>query len=110
MPKTQQPLWYLLSRYVSIVKAITQKHFVEDATDNIFTLSVPDLKSLYDNQKADGFHVQSFPAGHRQTCFSKWFQVSTTQDEVADNLKSYRVHYEEGFEPYVIAYRKFVPP
>lgn len=72
-------------------------------------MSVPQLKNLYDDQKADGFHVQSFPAGHRLTNFPKWFQVSTVPDDVADSLKTYNVSYEEGFEPYVIAYRKFVP-
>lgn len=45
------------------------------------------------------FHTDRYKAGHRATDFRKWL-VAT---------KPYRIRYEEGFEPYVLIARKYVP-
>lgn len=45
------------------------------------------------------FHADRYKAGHRATDFRKWL-VAT---------RPYRIQYEEGFEPYVLMDRRFVP-
>lgn len=45
------------------------------------------------------FHTDRYKAGHRATDFRKWLVAS----------RPYRIRYEEGFEPYVLVARKFVP-
>ena len=45
------------------------------------------------------FHMDRYTAGHRATDYKKWLTA----------VKPYRVRYEEGFEPYVLVARKFVP-
>ena len=57
------------------------------------------LYNLYKNEEAVGFHVSHFPKGHFPTNFNQWFHTES----------HYPVTYVEGFEPYVIAYRNFVP-
>lgn len=45
------------------------------------------------------FHTDRYKAGHRATDFRKWLVAS----------RPYRIRYEEGFEPYVLVARKYVP-
>lgn len=45
------------------------------------------------------FHTDRYKAGHRATDFRKWLVASNP----------YRIRYEEGFEPYVLIARKYVP-
>jgi glycosyltransferase-like protein LARGE len=45
------------------------------------------------------FHTDRYKAGHRATDFRKWLAAA----------RPYRIRYEEGFEPYVLVARKFVP-
>lgn len=45
------------------------------------------------------FHTDRYKAGHRATDFRKWLVASLP----------YKIKYEEGFEPYVLIARKFVP-
>jgi hypothetical protein len=45
------------------------------------------------------FHTDRYKAGHRATDFRKWLTAA----------HPYRIRYEEGFEPYVLVARKFVP-
>jgi hypothetical protein len=45
------------------------------------------------------FHTDRYKAGHRATDFRNWLVAS----------RPYRIRYEEGFEPYVLVARKFVP-
>ena len=45
------------------------------------------------------FHTDRYKAGHRATDFRKWLTAA----------HPYRIRYEEGFEPYVLVARKYVP-
>lgn len=45
------------------------------------------------------FHTDRYEAGHRATDYKRWLEAS----------RPYNIQYEEGFEPYVIVSRKFVP-
>lgn len=61
--------------------------------------SKEDVVRMMQNARAQGFHMDGFVNGHRSTDFDRWQTA-----EIA-----YRVQYEEGFEPYVMAQRQFVP-
>jgi hypothetical protein len=58
-----------------------------------------ELESLIDSGDVSLFHVGHFPKGHRATDLARWRQ--------ADG--AYQVRYEEYFEPYIIASRRFLP-
>ncbi|GAB4818755.1 hypothetical protein N2152v2_005801 [Parachlorella kessleri] len=45
------------------------------------------------------FHTDRYSAGHRATNYQKWVTAA----------RPYRISYEEGYEPYVIVARKYVP-
>lgn len=45
------------------------------------------------------FHTDRYKAGHRSTDFGRWLSA----------VNPYRITYEEGYEPYVLIARKFVP-
>ena len=45
------------------------------------------------------FHTANYKQGHRATDFKKWLTAT----------KPYRIRYEEGYEPYVMVARKYVP-
>jgi len=49
--------------------------------------------------QASGFHIDHFPVGHAPTDFARWFSAG----------RPYEVAYEENFEPYIIASRKWLP-
>ena len=49
--------------------------------------------------RVKAFHTDRYEAGHRATDYKKWLQAT----------RPYNIVYEEGFEPYVIISRKFVP-
>jgi hypothetical protein len=58
-----------------------------------------------------------FSRGHRATRFDKWCSSPVRREEgklkssiaVAHSASFYRIEYEEGFEPYVVVARAFVP-
>ena len=58
-----------------------------------------ELESLIDAGKRVLFHVGHFPKGHRATDLARWRQANG----------AYEIRYEEYFEPYVIASRRFLP-
>ena len=58
-----------------------------------------ELASLWQEHRAEGFHVSNFPKGHSPTDFERWFSASSP----------YTIDYQEHFEPYVIACRVLVP-
>lgn len=45
------------------------------------------------------FHTDRYEAGHRATDYKRWLEAS----------RPYNIQYEEGFEPYVIVSRRYVP-
>jgi len=45
------------------------------------------------------FHGDNYKQGHRATDYKRWLEAD----------KPYRIRYEEGYEPYVLVSRKFVP-
>ena len=57
------------------------------------------LYKLYNENNVSGFHVGHFPKGHAPTNYNKYFTCDSP----------YEVNYSEGYEPYVIVYRKKVP-
>ncbi|KAL4856061.1 LARGE xylosyl- and glucuronyltransferase 2 [Chlorella vulgaris] len=57
------------------------------------------LHELFDRGELRGFHMDHYNRGHRATDHTRWFETSL----------SYRIPYEEGFEPYVMVQRRFVP-
>lgn len=57
------------------------------------------VKEMLDNQQIRGFHMDGFASGHRSTDFERWLSASV----------DYKVQYEEGYEPYIIARRTAVP-
>jgi len=77
------------------------------------------LKDSWDAGDAEGFHLGSFPKGHRATDFGRWFsgQNANVKSSVASGrlirsahgVDAYPVAYEEHFEPYVVAPRALVP-
>lgn len=58
-------------------------------------LAVP----MYWDGRIKAFHTDNYSAGHRATNYQRWVAAE----------KPYRISYEEGFEPYVVVARKFVP-
>ena len=58
-----------------------------------------EMMALCGQQRAEGFHVSSFPKGHTPTDFERWFE----------SREPYNVEYEEMFEPYIICERETVP-
>ena len=54
---------------------------------------------MYRNNEASAFHVSHYPKGHIPTNYSQWSRTDSP----------YQVTYAEGYEPYVLAYREFVP-
>ncbi|KAL4446810.1 hypothetical protein ABPG77_008054 [Micractinium sp. CCAP 211/92] len=57
------------------------------------------LQELFKRGELRGFHMDHYNRGHRATDHSRWFETNI----------SYRIPYEEGFEPYVLVQRRFVP-
>ncbi|PSC73160.1 Glycosyltransferase LARGE2 [Micractinium conductrix] len=57
------------------------------------------LHELFKRGELRGFHMDHYNRGHRATDHSRWFETNI----------SYRIPYEEGFEPYVLVQRRFVP-
>lgn len=55
--------------------------------------------SMFWDGRIKPFHTDRYKAGHRATDFRKWLVASSP----------YSINYEEGFEPYVLVARKFVP-
>lgn len=60
---------------------------------------------------AEGFHIRTFPAGHRATDFAKWLAGTGAGGLQRDShgVDAYPVAYEEHFEPYVAVGRTTVP-
>lgn len=58
-----------------------------------------ELRGLWDEGRAEGFHVTSFPRGHVPTDFERWWGAT----------EPYPVQYAMSFEPYVIMDRTAVP-
>ncbi|KAI7837110.1 hypothetical protein COHA_009058 [Chlorella ohadii] len=57
------------------------------------------LAELFKRGELRGFHMDHYNRGHRATDHARWFETNI----------SYRIPYEEGFEPYVLVQRRFVP-
>jgi len=49
--------------------------------------------------QASGFHTGHFPVGHAPTDFARWFT----------SARPYEVAYEESYEPYVVASKRWLP-
>ena len=54
---------------------------------------------MYLDGRIKPFHSDRYKAGHRATDYNKWLGA----------MRPYRIRYEEGFEPYVLVHRKYVP-
>ena len=55
--------------------------------------------TMFWDSRLKPFHSDRYKAGHRATDFRKWL-IAT---------RPYKIQYEEGFEPYVLMARRFVP-
>lgn len=94
---------YLLSESASTVFVVPAFEMLGEKSSSFDSFQMPSSKtlvhSLYENQQIIGFHTKHFAPGHKATNFDLWFQSNFP----------YQVNYEEGYEPYVIAFRSLVP-
>lgn len=58
-----------------------------------------DLRVLWQQQRAEGFHISNFPKGHTPTDFERWFDAEAP----------YSVEYLDMYEPYIIACKQGLP-
>ncbi|PSC70030.1 Glycosyltransferase LARGE2 [Micractinium conductrix] len=88
-------------RQVYVLPAFATKHYGHEARDNAFAASRSRhvLKNMYKRGQLRGFHVHHFFVGQGIVDFPRWFKTND----------SYPIAYQEGFEPYVLMQRRFVP-
>jgi hypothetical protein len=60
------------------------------------------------SQRIAPFHLSWYWPGHGPTDFMRWFGVSNT-DSIDESDKPYLVRYQDGYEPYIVAYRHGLP-
>jgi glycosyltransferase-like protein LARGE len=89
-----------------VVPAFEMRLLSADRGDNLLPTNFAGLEEL--GERISGFHVGNFPQGHRATDFDRWRRFAHLSEK--DSLPfSYRILYEEFFEPYVVLNRACAP-
>lgn len=101
------------AKYESLLEAVLSKHAivlpafetresgdigVEIAREAVLEGKDSAVAMFWDG-RIKPFHTDRYRAGHRATDYKKWLTA----------IKPYKIRYEEGFEPYVLVARKYVP-